>query len=198
MEHLIEFNRFRSINESVVAVTSNWFLIHDEGSFQKKEEGGYLVFNQKGNFTIVYKKKNSEEEESRLEFFVSKEASPDKKSLCQCTIISKDGKTTAKKVFDNIDAVSILEILAIFFDYSDIEKENKEEADRFILGMSKSLKALVKSEYADQLPASFKALVKYTKEGSEKSNPNIKINSESDKFKFEELITRFIEFFKKS
>ena len=90
---------------------------------------------------------------------------------------------------------NIFEIVAVFFDYSDLEDVSKDEADRFILGLSKSIIEVYKSKYSDQLPASFKAFFKYISDSSNNPEDEIKID-EVDNSKFVVLIEKFIKYFK--
>ena len=65
---ILNFNQYSSLFERINPITANWSIVTDESSFTKKPEGGYFVFNQKGNFVISYMKN---EEEARLNFFFS-------------------------------------------------------------------------------------------------------------------------------
>jgi hypothetical protein len=195
MNHIIKFQNFTPLNEKINQITSNWFIISDEGSFDKKDEGGYLVFNQNGLFSILYKKKNTDSEEARIDFYVSKESSPDSKSICDCQIINKSGDTISRKTFEDVNSSNIFEIVAVFFDYSDLEDVSKDEADRFILGLSKSIIEVYKSKYSDQLPSSFKAFFKYISDSSNNPDEEIKID-EVDNSEFVVLIEKFIKYFK--
>ncbi len=156
MENIIDFKRYVSLLESHLYVTSHWKVVSEESGISKDEGFGYLIFNQSGVFSIVYSKKN-EKEESRIDFYVSKESSPDKKSLCKVCIIDRRGKETFKKNFYEIDEDTIWEIICLFFDYSDLERISKNERQKFLIGFTKSIKAVYNSEKNDQLPSSFKS-----------------------------------------
>lgn len=197
MNHLKPFNSFFLINEKITPITSNWFIINNESSFDKKEEGGYLIFNQKGNFSVLYSKKGIESEEARIDFYPSKMASPDKKSMCDVKITTKDGKDRAKKSFADLTIDNTLEILSTFFDYCDLEKATKESADRFIMGSSKSMKEVLDSDSADQLPSTYKAFISYLKQISKKSNQEIEAKTDTDSNELEAILVRFINNFKK-
>jgi hypothetical protein len=189
MDHLVDFNRFSFLFEKITPITSNWFIVGDESSFDKKDQGGYLVFNQKGNFTVVYKKDDIEE--ARMDFYVSKESSPDKKSLCTLNIVTNEGKDRAKKFFDDVTFDNTLEILSAFFDYCDLEKASKEVIDKFLIGMSKSVKNVLKDDNADQLPASFKAFVTYLERISSGSIEDEK----SENLELKDLVIKFLDIF---
>ena len=189
MDHLIDFNRFSFLFENITPITSNWFIVSDESSFDKKDQGGYLVFNQKGNFTVVYKK--DETEEARMDFYVSKESSPDKNSLCSLNIVTKEGKDRAKKFFDDVTFDNTLEILSSFFDYCDLEKASTEVTDKFLIGMAKSVKNVLKHDNADQLPASFKAFVTYLERISSGSSEEEK----SENLELKDLVIKFLDLF---
>ena len=156
MENIIDFKRYVSLMESYLYVTSHWKLVSEESGISKDEGFGYLIFNQSGVFSIVYSKKN-EKEESRIDFYVSKESSPDKKSLCKVCIIDRKGKENSKKNFYEINDETIWEIICLFFDYSDLESISKNEREKFLIGFTKSIKAVYNSEKNDQLPSSFKS-----------------------------------------
>ena len=192
MDHLIDFNRFSFLFEKISPITSNWFIVGDESSFDKKEQSGYLVFSQNGNFTIVYKKDDIEE--ARLDFYVSKEASPDKNSLCSLTIVTNEGKDRAKKFFDDVTFENSLEILSVFFDYCDLEKASKEVIDKFLMGMSKAVKNVPKDDNADQLPSSFKAFVTYLERLSSGSNHK----EQSQDLELKDLIIKFLDLFSRN
>jgi len=68
MNHLLKFHQ---LFEKLEMVTANWAIISNEGSFEKKEENGYLVFSKNGTFSIIYNKKGVKEE-ARIEFYSSK------------------------------------------------------------------------------------------------------------------------------
>lgn len=195
MKHLKNYTLYKSITEGILPVTANWFIVSNESTFDKKEGGGYFIFNQKGIFTIAYKKPGVEEE-GRLDFYVSKESSPSK-CLCQCKIIDKKGTTVASKNFEDITAESVWDILALFFDYCDIEKSSKEESERFMLGLAKSLKNVLKDDSSDQLPSSFLAFEKLINDGAKLADPKIKLDLKKDNFKFEEIVLGFIKFLRK-
>jgi hypothetical protein len=189
MDHLINFNRFSFLFENITPITSNWFIVSDESSFDKKDQGGYLVFNQKGNFTVVYKK--DETEEARMDFYVSKESSPDKNSLCSLNIVTNEGKDRAKKFFDDVTYDNTLEVLSSFFDYCDLEKASTEVIDKFLIGMAKSVKNVLKHDNADQLPASFKAFVTYLERISSGSSEEEK----SENLELKDLVIKFLDLF---
>jgi len=189
MDHLMNFNKFSFLFEKITPITSNWFIVGDESSFDKKDQGGYLVFNQNGNFTIVYKKDDTEE--SRLDFYVSKESSPDKNSLCSLNIVTNEGKDRVKKFFEDVTLENTLEILSVFFDYCDLEQANKEVIDRFLIGMSKAVKNVLKDDNSDQLPSSFKAFITYLERLSSGSNQE----SESQDLELKDLLIKFLDLF---
>jgi hypothetical protein len=197
MKHLTHFNNFYLLNEKITPITSNWFIINNESSFDKREEGGYLVFNQKGNFTILYTKKDSDDEEARIEFYPSKTASPDKKSMCVVKITTRSGGDRVKKSFEEISLNNSIEILAMFLDYSDLEKSDKEVSDRFIMGLSKAMKEVTESDSSDQLPSTYKAFISFLKQISNKSDQEIESLSSDESMKLEEIIVKFLNFFKK-
>lgn len=189
MDHLMNFNKFSFLFEKITPITSNWFIVGDESSFDKKDQGGYLVFNQNGNFTIVYKKDDTEE--SRLDFYVSKESSPDKNSLCSLNIVTNEGKDRVKKFFEDVTLENTLEILSVFFDYCDLEKANKEVIDKFLIGMSKAVKNALKDDNSDQLPSSFKAFITYLERLSSGSNQE----RESQDLELKDLLIKFLDLF---
>ena len=197
MNYLIDFSKFFLVTEKITPITSNWFIINNESSFDKKEEGGYLIFNQKGNFTMLYLKKGSEGEEARLEFYPSKNFSPDKKSMCEVKITTRDGKDRAKKSFESITIDNVLEILSVFLDYSDLEKSPKESSDVFAMGASKAMKEVLESDSSDQLPSTYKAFVSYLKQISKKGNQEVESKTSTDSRELEDILLKFISFFKK-
>jgi len=165
MNHLFTFNQ---LFEKLQMVTSNWSIISNESSFEKKDDNGYLVFSKEGTFSIIYKKK-SLQEESRIDFYSSKENSSDKKSICECKITTTSGMDRVKTGFPDITEKNIWEIISLFFDYSDIEKSEKNSYDIFLMGFSKSIKEVQISEEKDQLSPSFIMFCKYLKDGVKKS-----------------------------
>ncbi len=197
MNHLIDFNNFFLVNEKITPITSNWFIINNESSFDKKEEGGYLMFNQKGNFTILYLKKDSEGEEARIEFYPAKSFSPDKKSMCVVNITTREGSDRAKKSFGDINVDNSLEILSIFFDYCDLEKAPKEICDRFIMGLSKTMKEVMESDSKEQLPPTYKAFMRYLEQISKKSNQEIESGYSESSRELESILINFLSSFKK-
>jgi len=174
-------------------VTANWSIVSNESSFEKKEESGYLVFSKNGTFSIIYNKKDPKEE-ARIDFYSDKENSTDKRSLCECKIITISGSDRVKKGFSDITPENIWNILSIFFDYCDVEKMKKNSVDKFLMGFTKSIKEVHKSEEKDQLAPSFKMFSKYLNEWTKKSSGNPQVSQ--DNYSFIDIIKKFIEYFK--
>lgn len=174
-------------------VTANWSIISNEGSFEKKEESGYLVFSKEGTFSIIYNKKEPKEE-ARIEFYSSKENSTDKKSVCECKVTTPTGEDRVKKGFGDITANNVWEIISIFFDFCDLEKAQKNEIDKFLMGFSKSIQEVHKSEDKEQLPASFKMFNKYIKDWTKKTPQAPSISHDS--YNFESIIKKFVDYMK--
>ena len=162
-------------------VTANWAIISNESSFEKKDENGYLVFSKNGTFSIIYRKKK-ENEEARIEFYSSKENSTDKKSVCECKITTTSGSD------------SMWDILVTFFDYSDLEKIDKNAVDVFMMGFTKSIKEVNKSDEKDQLSPSFKVFYKYLSEWSKKSKEIPPVTT--DEYNFIDIVNKFASYFK--
>jgi hypothetical protein len=190
MNHLFTF---RQLFEKLQMVTSNWSIVSNESSFEKKDENGYLVFSKDGTFSIIYKKKGVQEE-SRIEFYSDKEYSTDKKSICECKITTTSGSDRVRKGFTDINDKNVWEIISVFFDYSDIEKSPKNSADVFLMGFSKSIKEVNKSEEKDQLSPSFLVFYKYLMDWSKKSDniPPVK----TDEYNFIDLVNKFLSYFR--
>lgn len=187
MRHIFTFQQ---LLEKLQMVTTNWAIISNEGSFEKKEYNGYLVFNKSNIFSIIYKKK---EEESRIDFYTNKENSNDKKSLCECKITDSSGKDRTIKGYTDINPDNVLDILIDFFDYSDLEKSDNNRVDIFLMGFTKSIKAVLKSEEKDQLPPSFNIFMKYLKDISGKSmDPSV----DKEDYSFMNIVKKFITYMK--
>ncbi len=189
MNHILSF---KSLFESIHAVTTNWYVISNEASFDKTKGNGYMVFNQEGTMSIVYIKPK-DDEEARLDFYFSKEKSSDKKSICQCKVITNDGKIRISKNFDDVTAENVWDITSNFFDYCDLEKVEKSVRDKFLMGFSKIIKDIFKGE-TERIPGSFKTYLNYIKEWSNKSIDKV----DSDNYDFLEMLKEFISYFKKS
>jgi hypothetical protein len=190
MNHLFTFHE---LFEKLQMVTANWSIISNESSFDKKEESGYLVFSKNGTFSIIYKKKK-DKEESRIEFYSGKENSTDKKSVCECKITTDAGTDRVKKGFADITPDNMWDILVTFFDYSDLEKIDKNSVDRFMMGFAKSIKEVNKSEEKDQLSPSFKVFYKYLTEWSNKSKNIPPVTT--DEYNFMDIVNKFVTYFK--
>lgn len=195
MIRILKFDAFNNISEKIMYITANWQAISNEASFDKKIGSGYFIFNESGVFSVVYSK--SGEEESRLDFYVSKEASSDGNTLCSCKILNKDGKVVESKKFQEINGDTIWHILSLFFDYSDLEKEEKSVVDRFLLGFTKSLKVIFAHDSEESLPSSFrsfsKQIQKYCKE-----SPKLEDSELDYKHKILRLLKDFINFYNKT
>lgn len=172
-------------------VTTNWMIINNEASFEKKKDYGYLVFNQKGTFSVIYYKG---EEEARIDFYSDKSESTDKKSVCECKITTPSGSDRIKKGFPDITGDNVWEIITTFFDYCDLEKSEKMVVDKFLMGFSKSIKEVLKSEDKDQLSPSFKMFIKYM--DSWTKNSNIKSIGDEEEYDFKKIIEKFITYYK--
>lgn len=196
LNHIQNFEGFTKLLEKITPITSNWFIVDNESSFDKKEEGGYLVFNQKGIFSLIFYKK-SLDEEARVNFYTSKIASPDKKSMCDVTILTRDGKSRALKSFDEINLDSCVEILSVFFDYCDLEKAEKDSCDRFLMGLAKAMKEVMKADNSQQLPSTYKALYNHLIQISKKSNQEIESKTSTNNMTLENLLLKFLGLFKK-
>jgi hypothetical protein len=190
MNHLLKFHQ---LFEKLVMVTANWAIISNEGSFEKKEENGYLVFSKNGTFSIIYNKKGVKEE-ARIEFYSSKENSTDKKSVCECKITTSAGLDRVKKGFPDITTENIWDIVVVFFDYCDLEKIDKNSVDRFMMGFTKSIKDVNKSEEKDQLSPSFKVFYKYINDmGKNSSNiPDVS----TEEYNFMDIVNKFVTYMK--
>jgi hypothetical protein len=198
MNHLLRFENYKPIYEKIQPITANWFIIDGEGSFEKKEQSGFFVFNRVGTFSIIYNKKASDSEEARIDFYTSKENSKDKNTICECKIVTKSGEERTVRKFTDITPENVWEIITSFFDYCDLEKSEKEVTDRFLLGFSKTLKEVLKFESSDQLPSAFKTFYKFISEWSKKSDPKIEIKATSNNYELLDLIKRFMSNFKKA
>jgi len=190
MNHLFTFNQ---LFEKLQMVTSNWAIISNESSFEKKDGNGYLVFSKNGTFSIIYNKKD-QDEESRIEFYSRKEHSSDKKSVCECKITNISGSDRVKKGFSDITPDNMWDILVTFFDYSDLEKMEKNLVDVFMMGFTKSIKDVNKSLEKDQLSPSFKIFYKYLMDWDKKSGdiPPVK----TDEYNFIDIVNKFLSYFK--
>jgi hypothetical protein len=190
MNHLFTF---QELYEKLQMITANWSIISNESSFEKKVESGYLVFSKNGTFSIIYKK-NKDKEESRIEFYSSKENSTDKKSVCECKITTDAGVDRVRKGFGDITPDNMWDILVTFFDYSDLEKIDKNSVDRFMMGFTKSIKEVNKSEDKDQLSPSFKIFYKYLSDWSTKSKNIPPVTT--DEYDFMDIVNKFTTYFK--
>ena len=190
MNHLFTFQQ---LFEKLQMVTANWAIISNESSFEKKDENGYLVFSKNGTFSIIYRKKK-ENEEARIEFYSSKENSTDKKSVCECKITTTSGSDRVKKGFPDITPDNMWDILVTFFDYSDLEKIDKNAVDVFMMGFTKSIKEVNKSDEKDQLSPSFKVFYKYLSEWSKKSKEIPPVTT--DEYNFIDIVNKFASYFK--
>lgn len=188
MNHILSFDQ---LFERLQMSTNNWSIISNESSFDKKDENGYLVFSKDGTFSVIYKKK---EEESRIEFYMDKEYSSDKKSVCECKIVTKSGSDRIKKGFSDINQENVWEIVSTFFDYSDLEKSEKNIVDRFLMGFSKSIKDVQDTDESDQLPPSFNIFYKFIK--SSVKNPGEIPEVDTDNYNFSDIINKFISYLK--
>jgi hypothetical protein len=188
MNYLLSFNQ---LLEKLQMATANWSIVSNESSFEKKENNGYLVFSKAGTFSIIYIKGD---EESRLEFYNDKQYSSDKKSVCECKIITTSGTDRVKKGFSDITPENVWDIVSTFFDYSNLEKMEKNDVDRFIMGFSKSIKEVKESEEKDQLPPSFNIFHKYLMSAINKSGDIPKIENEN--YDFRDIISKFISHLK--
>jgi hypothetical protein len=189
MNHILSFHK---LFESIHAVTTNWYIVSHEASFDKIKGNGYMVFNQEGTMSIVYIKPKGEEE-ARLDFYFSKEKSQDKKSICQCKIITNGGKVRTSKNFDDVTADNVWDITSTFLDYCDLEKAEKPIRDKFLMGYSKIIKDIFKGD-TERIPGSFKTYLNYIKEWSNKSIDSV----DSDNYDFIEMVKEFVAYFKKS
>lgn len=190
MKHILYFNQ---LLEKLQMVTADWSIVSNESSFDKKPENGYLVFSKEGTFSIIYKNKSSGEE-SRMEFFASKENSSNKKSICECKIITNSGSDRVKKLFDDITNDNIWDIVSVFFNYCDLEKIEKNEVDKFLMGFSKAIKEVQKSEEKDLLPPSFNMFYKYLTDTTKNTLEPNKIDS--DNYDFTDIVNKFLSYFK--
>lgn len=181
---------FKELFEKLEMITTNWSIVSNEGSFEKKEDNGYLVFNKDGIFSILYNKKG---EESRIEFYTNKEKSSDKKSVCECKITTSAGSDRSKKGFDDVNMNNIGDIIVTFFDYCDLEKSEKNTIEKFLMGFTKSIRDVIKSDDKDQLPPSFNMFVKYLNEIA-KNSDSLKLDS--DDYDFSNIVNRFINYLK--
>lgn len=195
MIRILGFDAFSNISEKIQYITANWYAISDEASFEKKEGSGYFLFNQGGIFSILYSKPNNEE--ARIDFYISKESSPDSKSLCSCKIIDGKGEVTENKKFQDISKENIWDMLSLFFDYCDLENVEKEVIDRFLLGFSKSLKVIFAHDSKDKLPSSFKSFSKLIEETCKQST-DLKDSELDYQHKILKILKSFIKFYNKS
>lgn len=193
MNHILSF---RSLFEGVSAVTTNWYIVDNEASFDKIKGNGYMLFSQEGIMTIVYIKPKGDEE-ARLDFYFDKEKSPDKKSICVCKIISNNGKVRSSKNFNDVTTDNVWDITSTFFDYCDLEKSEKSIRDKFMMGYSKTIKDIFKGD-TERIPGSFKTYLNYMKEWAKKSIESVSLDKNEDNYDFKEMIKEFIAFFKKS
>lgn len=195
MNRILRFGAFNNISEKIQHITANWYAISDEASFEKKEGCGYFIFNKNGVFSIDYFKNKGEE--SILDFYFSKESSPDKMSLCSCKIVNKKGEITKSKKFEDIDGDNIIDILSFYFDYCDLEDSDDDYRDRFFLGLIKSLKVIFAHDLKDSLPASF---LSFSKEIEKlcKEFPKIEDSKIDHSYKIVKLIKDFIRFYNES
>ena len=179
---------FEELFEKLQMVTANWTIVSNEGSFEKKENSGYLVFNKNGIFSILYKK---DKEESRIDFYSNKENSKDKKSICECKITDISGEDRINRGYQDITPDNVWDIMIDFFDYSDLEKSDKNQVNKFLMGFTKSINDVLKSDESDQLPPSFNVFVKYLNDWSKKSKvPSI----DNDDYNFDSIIRKFISY----
>jgi hypothetical protein len=59
------------------------------------------------------------------------------------------------------------------------------------------MKEVLESDSADQLPSTYKAVVSYLKQISKKSNQEIESKTSTDSRELEDILLKFITFFKK-
>jgi hypothetical protein len=193
VKRIIDFKRFSPVYEQIDAITSNWFLINGESGFPKKVEGGFLVLHNSGSFSITYRKNS--DEEAKIIFYNSLGDSDNQKTSVSCQILGLREDIKEKKDFNSIDPSNFIEILCVFFDYCDLEKISKEWKQRFMLGLSKSLKALMKSDEKSSLPSSFKAFYNYIEKS--KSKKKIKSDSSKDYYNFIKIVEDFFKYHNK-
>lgn len=193
MNHILSF---KNLFEGISAVTTNWYIVANEASFDKIKGNGYMLFTQQGIMSIVYIKPKVEEE-VRLDFYFDSKKSPDKKSICVCKIIANNGKVRSIKNFNDITLNNVWEITSDFFDFCDLEKSEKSIRDKFMMGYSKTIKDIFK-ENLERMPGSFKTYFNYLKEWTKKPITNLGLDKKKDNYNFEEMIKEFIGFLKKS
>jgi hypothetical protein len=193
VKRIIKFKWFSPVYEQIDAITSNWFLASGESGFPKKVEGGFLVLENSGTFSISYKKNH--EYEAKIIFYNSHKDSEDKKTFVSCQILDTKENIKKKKDFSSVNHFNFIEILCVFFDYCDIEKAPKEQEQRFMIGLSKSLKALMKSDEKSSLPSSFKAFYNYIEKS--KSKGEIKSDPSEDHYDFIKIVEDFFNYHNK-
>ena len=193
MKRIIPFKQFSPISESIEAITSNWFLITNESGFPKKVGGGFLISHPDGSFSIGYKK--NEQEEAQIIFYNSPEDSENGKTSISCRIIDTKEKTIEEENFETVDSSNFVEILSTFFDLCDLEKTDKEKEQMFMIGLSKSLKALMKSDAASGLPSSFKAFYNFIQKL--KKEKDLEVDPSEDHYEFVKIIEDFFNYHNK-
>ena len=191
MNHLFSYLEY--LNEGSILVTSNWAVVNNEKELYKKPGNGAFVFNSMGKFFIYYMFPDSKRE-CFLGFYDNKDKSRDKKSLCYVKV-KENKKETSYKSFTDVNKDQIMDILIDFFDSCDLEKLQNSEKGKFLMGLCKSLKAVVKSEYAEKLPTSYtvfnQTIGEYVKIAK---IPELEKGDEN--YKFFDLFKRFLEFYK--
>jgi len=191
MNHLFSYQEY--LIEGSILVTSNWAIVNNEKELYKKPGNGAFIFNSMGKFYIYYMFPDSKKE-CFLGFYESKDKSRDKKSLCYIKV-KENKKEISYESFINVDKQELVDILIHFFDSCDVEDLQKSERGKFLMGLCKSLKGVVKSEYAEKLPAAYtlfnKTIDDYTKIAK---TPEL---DKSDKnYKFLDVFKQFVEFYK--
>lgn len=191
MNHLFSYLEY--LNEGSILVTSNWAVVNNEKELYKKPGNGAFVFNSMGKFFIYYMFPDSKRE-CFLGFYESKDKSRDKKSLCYVKV-KENKKETSYKSFSDVSKDQIMDIIVYFFDSCDVEKLPNTEKGKFLMGLCKSLKAVVKSEYAEKLPSAY-TMFNQTIGDYSKIASTPELDKADKNYKFLDMFKRFIDFYK--
>lgn len=198
MLHLKRFSQYVytiSLDEGIELITANWCLVTDQNSVEKKEGNGALLYRPKGNFDVRYIVPGSGNNVI-LKFYYSKESSFDKGSVCSCVILDKEGKNIFTENYSDINLDNLFNIVATFFDSCDLEKGKRSDNDKFLMGLTNSIKtAIKKDDDINRLPSSF---ITFNKCISDFTSAIDNIENKLDKsdYDFSDLIKQFVNYYK--
>lgn len=198
MLHLKRFSQYAytiSLDEGIELITANWCLVTDQNSVEKKGGNGALLYRPKGNFDVRYIVPESGSNVI-LKFYYSKESSFDKESVCSCVILDKGGKNIFTENYSDINLDNLFNIVATFFDSCDLEKAKRSDNDKFLMGLTNSIKAAIeKDDDTNRLPSSFITFNKCISDFTS-SVDNIENKLDKSNYDFSDLIKQFVNYYK--